>query len=71
MRLVAYIRVSSETQVEHGLGLDVQRDAIRKWAKANAHRVVVRAVDEGESGKNGLDTRVDGPCGTPSGPSLK
>lgn len=58
MRLVAYIRVSSETQVEQGLGLDVQRETIRAWAKNHGHRIVGWAVDEGESGKNGLDTRV-------------
>src|SRR5581483_3187873 len=58
VRLVAYLRVSSETQVEQGLGLDVQREAIRTWAKNRGHRIVRWAVDEGESGKNGLDTRV-------------
>lgn len=57
MKLAAYLRVSTDWQVEHGAGLDVQRDAIRTWARARGHQVVVWAVDEGLSGSNGLDTR--------------
>ena len=50
MRLVAYVRVSSREQVEHGQGLDIQRAAIRRWAKANGHRIVAWAADAGVSG---------------------
>lgn len=57
MRVVGYLRVSTDRQAERGHGLDVQRQAIQKWAKANKHRVVLWCVDEGVSGSNGLDTR--------------
>jgi len=50
MRLVAYVRVSSREQVEHGQGLDIQRAAIRRWAKANGHRIVAWTADAGVSG---------------------
>jgi DNA invertase Pin-like site-specific DNA recombinase len=49
MRLVAYLRVSSEAQLD-GFGLDVQRRGVRSWAKANGHRVVKWCSDEGISG---------------------
>ena len=57
MKLVAYLRVSTDKQAEQGLGLDVQRQAVRAWAKEHKHRVVLWSVDEGVSGSNGLDTR--------------
>jgi DNA invertase Pin-like site-specific DNA recombinase len=41
--------VSSESQVD-GLGLDIQRDALRRWAKANGHRIVATFTDAGVSG---------------------
>lgn len=49
MRLVAYLRVSTEGQLD-GYGIDVQRTAVRKWAKANGHRIVLWCADEGVSG---------------------
>jgi DNA invertase Pin-like site-specific DNA recombinase len=49
MRLAAYIRVSSESQLD-GFGLDVQRDAIKRWSKANGHRIVSWHEDAGVSG---------------------
>lgn len=58
MKLIAYLRVSTDRQAEHGLGLDVQRAAIAKWARENGHRIVSWASDEGVSGSNGLETRV-------------
>jgi DNA invertase Pin-like site-specific DNA recombinase len=57
MRLVAYLRVSTDRQAEQGLGLDVQRQTIQRWAREGRHRVVLWAVDEGVSGSNGLETR--------------
>jgi DNA invertase Pin-like site-specific DNA recombinase len=57
MRLVAYLRVSTDAQAERGLGLDVQRDTITKWARAHGHRIVLSAADEGVSGSNGIDGR--------------
>lgn len=56
-RLVAYLRVSTDRQAEEGLGLDVQEQAIRRWAKAEGHRLVLWARDEGVSGSNGIETR--------------
>lgn len=57
MRLVAYIRVSTADQVD-GYGLDVQETEIRAWCKANRHKLAAVYSDEGESGSNGLATRV-------------
>lgn len=49
MRLVAYLRVSTNGQVD-AYGLDVQRRDIRRWAKANGHKIVAEHVDAGLSG---------------------
>lgn len=57
MRLLGYLRVSTQGQVDDGAGLDTQRDAIRTWAKARGHRVGWLA-DEGISGSNGVETRA-------------
>lgn len=56
-KVVAYLRVSTDRQAEEGLGLEVQADAIKAWAKAKNTRVVATFADEGVSGSNGLDTR--------------
>ena len=58
MKIVAYLRVSTDRQAEEGHGLDVQEQAIRAWAKTHGHRIVQWARDEGVSGSNGLDNRV-------------
>lgn len=57
-KVVAYLRVSTDRQAEHGLGLEVQETAIRKWANQNGHRIVSWARDEGVSGSNGLEGRI-------------
>lgn len=49
VRLIAYYRVSSVGQLD-GYGLDVQRRAVRAWAKANGHRIVAVHEDAGVSG---------------------
>lgn len=58
MRLVAYLRVSTDKQVEQGMGLTVQEQAVKAWAKANDCRLVAIYRDEGISGSNGVDTRI-------------
>jgi len=57
VKLVGYVRVSTATQVEDGLGLDVQKAAIRAWCKANGHKLVAVLADEGVSGAKELDDR--------------
>jgi DNA invertase Pin-like site-specific DNA recombinase len=54
---VGYVRVSTNRQAERGLGLPVQRQKIRAWAKANGHRLVALHEDAGVSGGNGIDDR--------------
>jgi DNA invertase Pin-like site-specific DNA recombinase len=58
MKLVGYLRVSTDVEAEKGLGLDVQERAIKAWAKREGHRIVLWARDEGISGSNGVETRV-------------
>lgn len=50
MRVVGYVRVSTDRQAEEGLGLEVQERALRSWAKAGGHRLVALYRDEGLSG---------------------
>ena len=49
MRVVGYVRVSSDSQAE-AFGPAVQEKAIRTWAKANGHTVVEMYRDLGVSG---------------------
>jgi DNA invertase Pin-like site-specific DNA recombinase len=58
MRVAAYLRVSTDRQVEKGLGLSVQRTAIREWVRQHDHRLTATFVDEGISGAADLDRRV-------------
>lgn len=55
-KALGYIRVSTTEQVK-GFGLDVQRRAIRDYAKANGLDLLAVHCDEGISGSNGLDSR--------------
>lgn len=55
--MVAYLRVSTDRQAEEGLGLQIQEDAIRHWARAKGAVVAAVHADEGVSGSNGLDSR--------------
>lgn len=51
MTIVAgYARVSSATQVEDGLGLEVQEEAITRWCRDHGHRLEGIFRDEGVSG---------------------
>jgi DNA invertase Pin-like site-specific DNA recombinase len=49
MRLIAYLRVSSDSQLD-GFGLDVQERAVRAWARRHEHRIVDMQTDAGVSG---------------------
>jgi hypothetical protein len=70
VRLVSYIRISTDRQVEEGLGLHVQKRSIRAWAKTNGHRLVEITRDEGVSGANGIEGRIGLPGrAQPSSPS--
>lgn len=57
MRVIGYLRVSTERQVDR-FGLPVQERQVRTWCKAGGHRLVAVFTDEGESGSNGLQTRL-------------
>lgn len=57
MKLASYLRVSTDAQAEHGLGLDVQREAIQGWADRAGHDLVHECSDEGVSGLNGIEDR--------------
>lgn len=50
MRLVAYLRVSTIEQAEHGYGLAAQRAAIKAAVRTSGHRIVRWLADEGLSG---------------------
>lgn len=56
-RLAGYLRVSTIEQSAHGFGLDVQREAITRAAKALDARVVEWFDDEGKSGALGIEDR--------------
>lgn len=49
MDLVAYLRVSTDAQVDR-YGLAAQRADLDAWADANGHRLVAYCADEGVSG---------------------
>lgn len=55
MRLVAYVRVSSHDADE--ATIDNQARAIKRWARANGHRIVQVFKDEGVSGAKPADER--------------
>lgn len=52
MKLIAYIRVSSQNQVEYGDSLAGQEESINKWAKSNGHIIVRKYIDAGSSAYN-------------------
>lgn len=57
MRLVAYLRVSTDTQAEKGNGLDVQERMIRAWARRHGHEIVAVVKDAGLSGAKPAEDR--------------
>jgi DNA invertase Pin-like site-specific DNA recombinase len=57
VKLVPYLRVSTDRQASEGTGLDVQLDTIKRWAKANGHKLTAPCTDQGVSGTKELDNR--------------
>ena len=58
MKVVGYVRVSTDRQADEGLGLEEQSRVIRAWARGRRHRLVEIHQDAGQSGANGLESRV-------------
>ncbi len=62
METIIYARVSSETQAKEGT-IQSQLEALREYAKANNHHVIIECVDDGYSGaelnRPGLDRMRD------------
>jgi DNA invertase Pin-like site-specific DNA recombinase len=57
MKLVAYLRVSTIEQADKGYGLDIQREAIAKAAKALGATIDEWPADEGKSGALDVEDR--------------
>jgi DNA invertase Pin-like site-specific DNA recombinase len=57
MRVVTYLRVSTDRQAEQGFGLDVQCKQVRGWVKSQGHRIVSTFSDEGQSGTKDVADR--------------
>jgi len=57
MKIFAYLRVSTDQQVESGAGLASQRAACRQWAEKHGGLITEIFVEEGISGSTGLDKR--------------
>lgn len=56
--LVAYLRVSTASQGKSGLGIDAQRDAIRRFAEAEGFAIVAEFIEvETGKGSDALDRR--------------
>lgn len=51
IRVACYIRVSHQEQKLHGISLDAQRDALRRYAEAHGLLIVEWYEDEGISGR--------------------
>jgi DNA invertase Pin-like site-specific DNA recombinase len=57
-RAIAYLRVSTKEQADDGFGLAVQEDDCRRYCQERGLRLVDVASDAGQSGSNGLETRL-------------
>jgi DNA invertase Pin-like site-specific DNA recombinase len=58
VRIVGYLRASTQRQADAGLGLAVQEQAIRAWAVAEGHKLVACYGDGGVRGADGIHARV-------------
>ena len=59
IRVVLYIRVSSEEQVKHGYSLQAQRERLIDYCKQKGYQVVEIYVDEGKSARSKLRNRTE------------
>jgi len=52
VKVVGYVRVSTEEQAREGVSIEAQQSKIEAWAKALDFKVIAVEVDAGISGKN-------------------
>jgi len=52
MRLVGYVRVSTERQGQSGLGLEAQRASLEQWCEARGHELLTVTTDVVSGAKN-------------------
>lgn len=57
---VAYVRVSTQEQVQHGVSLDALEDRVRAYARMQGLEVVAFVREEGVSASKALATRPGG-----------
>lgn len=57
MKIFAYLRVSTDQQIESGAGLAAQRAACRQWAEKQSDSISEVFVEDGISGSTGLEKR--------------
>ena len=50
LRILGYVRVSTDRQADEGLGLEVQEEAIRSWCSTRNFELLLIHRDEGLSG---------------------
>jgi DNA invertase Pin-like site-specific DNA recombinase len=50
MRVIGYLRVSTERQAKDGYGLADQQKQVRAWCRANDHKLVRIVTDDAKSG---------------------
>ena len=67
MKVVGYVRVSTEEQARTGVSLDTQKQKIRAWAEAMDAELIAMEEDAGISGKlmrnrEGLQTAIERAC---------
>lgn len=57
MKIVAYLRVSTDQQAESGAGLEAQRNSCHTWAENQGKTIDQVFSDEGVSGSTGMEKR--------------
>lgn len=57
IRCALYDRVSTDNQVEHGISLDTQRDALEEYAKKHGYEIVGYYSDEGITARKKMQNR--------------